>query len=1633
MLEKRLTTFATNSNKPITKDIEEALLQAILSGADEAISPLILAGARRSVTSHIVFLLSSDLFLIRLDCALYLAIQLERLKAIAMLLLCKGTITGDCQAIRSLLSEPADSENSPWFMADVHDLLSQGTVKMYCPIAVSIMVKNYDATRELLLRTDLDMRRKQVDWGRLKLTVLHESWIYSIAPWVVNLKLGNNNLRKLPSQFLTSTQLRRLDLSSNLLEKLTVDLFSLPNVEWLNLSHNKLKELSDATVWSRALINLDLSHNYLKSLPSSIQTSMLEILQLSHNKFTTVPKCVCRIHSLTTLDLSSMPITSLPSEMEFLDKLANLNVTNCNISDLPQGNVPFGPRSIRALIRSRARSNKSCNYIKLVVLCNSSIGKTVMYSRLRQTISPPGSHLPDMEMFQWSHRPFKFFGLQKLIFNTWMIGVQRDFRFLYHCLYTPSALYALVWDMTRTGDMREQLKPYIDGICRRLPNANVMVIIILPEPFDHWADANTGNLTKRINFIFSQPAYQSLQFHGIHLLSNSPNSREAQVDIRMKIYDIASTMTVNSTTVTSRQYPENYFNLIPVIEKEHTSLKAEGRPGIMEEGTLWSMFESTLGSDMPDSMELPVVSGFLLEAGYLMHFEDPNLRLEQHYFLHPEWVINTIHNLLKHLHHHCALRPIVSYSKVRTQLKEPTFTPALIRLMVRFAILLPVSQKEYLIPSLLPHNPRPLAMLQVGCHRRQFIPKSKSFPDEFWYYMITNILFHLPRLLAYKEPTTMKLPVTDTGQEGNRRLLSPLSFVSDGEESNLSTPVGLSISSLSPLENDPHPFVAMGTTKSNKEEVFELESKPLSKNEEGMLRPRAKGLTQDSPTKMSNRASGDPVEILPGIFVWRSGIQIMKDDDMRIAVYPQSSDLGLEESGIEVCSSNGEKGRWVMARVCWLIQKLLHQRYPEFSPELQLSSNYGLTQLILCPSCMKDEYYSTRGGGATNFIIETCFVALKELEMSSHTCHHHPDPIAMEDLIPEYLMVDLPTSLYLLPDKFTYQDSRPIYREATILLCDGMHGKEPVTVKMHIINETKSYSVPLSALRQEIEMLTHLNHPNIIRTLGFCLSPPLILLEKSPLGTLLQKLNDNEQQISRLARFHIAKQVVSALAYLHKNGIIYRTLKSDSILTWSLDFEDEISIKLAHFDRAAYSTPSGLIGKIESSSYPAPEMVKYDYREEYTEKVDIYSFGMLLYELVARWQPFTSDKATLIPKPKLTGLQTYGFQTLLKLMEQCSEEEANKRPSASHLTKLISNPMFQCHLSTQVLRDCVTVRGCTFIPSLRQLWAYGEYNITRAPGDLEASETVIEGTQVFILNTENLTVQGSLELKERANAISTVDSKVWIGMLEACIHVYDTNTFHFTDRIYVKDSVTFISTNDTYAFVGLANGMLTYYDKLSFPRESNTIKIGEKAIISMLPIGDFIWVSCGHEIVVLSAYDEITVLKRWQACQTNDQVYALVPSKENKSVWSIIRGSLIITCWDVCLGSLLYPVDLSDVLKNICDELMMEFINVRLLSLECSQNVLWLGVSTGIIVLLTATSKPEVITWFRAHRNAIRCLLEIPSLNREDFPVVISGGYGEESFIKTQSSWENGVIMSWQSLQSNDLQTVVRRKAYLDL
>ncbi len=1738
-----------NGKTPLeTWDIEEALLTAIQHGHDDAILPLVVAGVRR------------------LDCALYLAIQLERVKAIASLLLCKATITGDCQAIRSLLSEPPDCENAPWYMPEVHQFLSQGAIRMGYPIAVSIMEKNYEATKELLLRTDLNMRRKQVDWSKLKLTLLHPSWMYSIAPWVVSLKLVNNHLRKLPKELFSAAQLRTLDLSHNLLEFVAPEIFSLPNLEYLSLSRNRLREVPDTPNWTPSLLSLDLSENHLQTLPPGMQYSSIEILNLSKNQFNCVPKCLCRVRTLTSLDLSCMPINSLPKEMENLDHLVNLNVSNANITDLPAGGVLRG--AIKGVFKARARSNKPCNYAKVVVLCHSDRSKAMMYSRLKQNTAKP-AHLPEFDIFQWSYRPIftkaKFFSTQKIVFNTWVIGGVYEHSCIYPCFFTANALYVIGFDVSPTADMREQIKVYIDLLSRYVPKANICIIGVLSDSFESWVESNLENVTRKVNKLLSSPIYRDFTYHGLSIVSENPNVKEGHVDIRQRIYDVASTMSVNAQLVIGKYYPENYFSLIPVLEKEQHMFAEREKPGVLEENTLWSLFDQALSADPPDKMELPVITEFLQEAGFLLHFEDPNDRLDQYYFLRPFWLYSTLLRVIRHALTH-SNHIVITYGEICSLANikwSKDVSSALVRLMMRFAIALPVRDNVFLVPCLLPHCNPPQHQLYMGELRRQFAPKTRALPADIWCRIICRVISNVDRITEIVEvrrkvisndmkqlpsgvadrPQEEKAEGNDqeTDEETNAHCSTPrrhkkhrqgLRSLSRGSSepslNKLSTEPSASDthdtkvalfptilvsgdSCLLPGQDDiciltdepaPHgtptserketgkpeklsrsdepvgsaPEITVFTDEPQKEPTLgkgtalgtNRVQDPLSEpdayqqlqtvvpsDDQATSEPDTRNQVQpqssldffDGPTRASSfpthqvrtrvtraismqppvrrGAQAEPILIERGLQVWNSGI-VYRSDNVQFALYPCYCEMAcVEERGVEVCATSSTSGRIVFARLCTLIQKLFEERYPElYSIDLPLHK-HELTQLAICPVCIKQDEKNP-----TSFLVEACVHALTEKDL--HTCRYHKASVPLRDLIPDYILVDLPSAYQLTSSSFQFDDSKPLHRSRTISLHAGTFQGESVAIKQHTQLDGRSITLPLSSIRQEMEMLVNLEHPNIVRTFGFCMQPACVLLERAPLGNLYQKLMDTEQKITRTTRFHIACQVGSALQYLHANNIIYRTLKASSILVWSLEFEDDVSVKLANFERAELKTPSGLMGKTYFSSYPAPEMVRYAFREEYSEKVDIYSFGILLYELVTRWQPFggvyNSERVpvSMSQKPKLSGIFTTGYSGMVKLMQDCWREEIVERPSASVVLHHLSHPSFQCHLATQVLRDCVSVRGCCFIPTVRQIWVYGEYN--RFYG--EASFDSVEGTQVFVLNAETLTIQGSLELKERASSIYTVDAKVWIGMTEACVHVYDTTTFKFTHRFYVKDSVTVIADNDTYACVAQANGQLTYFPKLTFPKEPYTLDIGDKPIISMITIGDVIWLSCGNEIIILNADEGISEETRWPACDESDKIYALVLSKDASTVWSLVRGNHMITSWDATNGKQKDSVDLSQDLTVICCELNYDPSFLRVISIECVNDTIWLGLTCGVIVVLSATDHPEKILHFQAHKNSTKCLMEVPSGERAggEVSVILSGGYGEVSLLANALSEQNGVIMSWHALSAKELRLLAQRR-----
>lgn len=82
------------------------------------------------------------------------------------------------------------------------------------------------------------------------------------------------------------------------------------------------------------------------------------------------------------------------------------------------------------------------------------------------------------------------------------------------------------------------------------------------------------------------------------------------------------------------------------------------------------------------------------------------------------------------------------------------------------------------------------------------------------------------------------------------------------------------------------------------------------------------------------------------------------------------------------------------------------------------------------------------------------------------------------------------------------------------------------------------------------------------------------------------------------SHFHyIFCQVASAIWYLHDCGIIYRDLKADNVLVWSLDETSLLNVKLSDYGISCFATPQGVAGEEGTPGYQAPEIrtgVGYD-------------------------------------------------------------------------------------------------------------------------------------------------------------------------------------------------------------------------------------------------------------------------------------------------------------------------------------------------------------------------------------------------------------------------------------------------------
>lgn len=141
-----------------------------------------------------------------------------------------------------------------------------------------------------------------------------------------------------------------------------------------------------------------------------------------------------------------------------------------------------------------------------------------------------------------------------------------------------------------------------------------------------------------------------------------------------------------------------------------------------------------------------------------------------------------------------------------------------------------------------------------------------------------------------------------------------------------------------------------------------------------------------------------------------------------------------------------------------------------------------------------------------------------------------------------------------------------------------------------------------------------------------------MLFEYLPGGELFSRLRREGRFANDVALFY-ACEIMLALRYLHRSGIVYRDLKPENLL-----IDAEGHIKLADFGFAKYLEDNRTFTLCGTPEYLAPEVVKGTKKTGYGKPVDWWALGILLFEMLAGYPPFYDCEPVGIYKKILAGI-----------------------------------------------------------------------------------------------------------------------------------------------------------------------------------------------------------------------------------------------------------------------------------------------------------------------------------------------------------------------------------------------------------
>ena len=1047
-----------------------------------------------------------------------------------------------------------------------------------------------------------------------------------------------------------------------------------------------------------------------------------------------------------------------------------------------------------------------------------------------------------------------------------------------------------------------------------------------------------------------------------------------------------------------RPVPASYQVVDEHLLSLHKKVKTGAVSAVMHGSEYKKMICSLKQADLYTDDDIHAATVFLHDLGSILHFNDRKNNLDDLYFIDPHWLFDMMSAIVTVSEKNPYIKHGVMETKCLDILykdfmrgRNSGFLDQFVVLLDRFEVALPLDQHSLLITSMLPQSTPPDIDDPPGmvCRQRHLVfPIGHLTPPGFWSRFLARILHSVPCVKAVLDYHTLM------EQQSSSQPSIEVSFqsLSTGSWQHSLGPVGepQRLDSITPM-----------CSITNGESI-------LKYWKSGMFYHRpSHGVAVAGPEREASLPLFFRVEALEDIDASQEVEEVKEVNTLKKA--PKA------RTGVCITTTPTTEGVQIYGHITDLCEKLLIEWFQGLME--------NTVHQIPCYSCLQEKLRPP-ALFQKDILMEQIDHTVKQVEIEDAesgndtfivTCGNG-HRISILDVAPDILLGDLHRDFLLSHSEVVFSEDKFLGKGGYGEVYLGTFRERDVAVKRYVKGVTEA----LKELRNEAIILQRCHHPSLAGMLGVVVELPhlALVLEYAPGGTLKTPLVKGSKPLPRILLFRMAAQVAAGLDFLHQMSYIYRDLKSDNILLWSMRLNNLVNCKVADFGLVIEAAPSGAKSHCGTAGFMAPEVVSSEH-PAYDQTADTFSFGMVLYQMVARRNPYdfhnskgprkelinSAVEKGQLPKLDDVKMAKIGIPYLAMLMKQCWSYQPKNRPSMSNILPLLCDPVVQLTIGARSLQSKYSMRDACYRLHHTESPLQSVTHVLDSipPIEFWVCCDSAEGAELQVFNGESFRHLNTFQIgfNRQVKCMSFHNDFLWVAsrdglMNSSRVDVFNARSKSHAHSIRMSDcSPCCMSANKKNIFIGTLEGcvfMLTDDVQSELKNRQTRQKYLTEAKISGLQVvGRDLWVSYNTSISFHSCH---TLKEKGKECLPVEWPHCvgqLALDQQGRVVWGVHVWGITVSAWDAATKKLIF-------VKNLREVLFAEYptetaVHESLISAFCPVlDTIWCGLETGHI--LQFSNHGDTLAYFKLFTSYIRFLVPVPELGpcRSEKAMVLVGG-----------------------------------------